>query len=237
MLFQEKEIVSFSWEKLVLTEVSETIYFTQFRIQLFIPEVVCSVETDNSKMFLEKIELTELGNRPVLKYSYLGWNPTRLSMNHSLGLNSSARLDLEDLNKGSVLDCTHRLSLLSKHMGPLNLQSSVVLLCIFVLVLSATLLSLWHCLKGGVFGFRQVGFQGLSCSGYYTEWRNSLFVLASTCSVTLSDTLSGTAEQNDCMDLLIWPYRCRNPTPKYRHLYTSRLSRQALKTYGLILPQ
>lgn len=90
MQFQEKEIVSFSWEKLVLTEVSGKIYFIQFGIQLFVPEAVCSAETDNSKMFLEKIELTdcEIGNRPVLKYSHLGWNPILLYMNHSLGLNS-----------------------------------------------------------------------------------------------------------------------------------------------------
>lgn len=89
MRFQEKEITSFSWEKLVLTEVSGAIYFTQSRIQLFVPEAVCSAETDNSKMFLEKIELTdyEIGNRPVLDYSHLGRNPARLYMNPSLGLN------------------------------------------------------------------------------------------------------------------------------------------------------
>lgn len=64
--------------------------FTQFRIQIFVPEAICSVETDNSKTFLEKIELTdcEIGNRLVLKYSHLGWNPARLYMNHYLGLKS-----------------------------------------------------------------------------------------------------------------------------------------------------
>lgn len=39
-------------------------------MQLFVPEAVRSAKTDNSKMFLEKIELLvyETGNRLVLEY-------------------------------------------------------------------------------------------------------------------------------------------------------------------------
>lgn len=88
MRFQEKEIMSSSWETLVLTKVSGSIYFIQFRMQLFVPEAFRSAETDNSKTFLEKIELTvyEIGYRPVLEYSHLGWNPSRLFLNHSFDL-------------------------------------------------------------------------------------------------------------------------------------------------------
>lgn len=90
MWFEKKEIKYFSWEKLVPTEVSGTIYFTQFRIQLFVPEAIFSAERDNSKMFLEKIQLTdsEIGNRPaLLRLLAFGMNPACLYMNHSLGLN------------------------------------------------------------------------------------------------------------------------------------------------------
>lgn len=148
------------------------------------------------------------------------------------------------LNKGSVLDCTHGLSSLSKHtepQAPMNLQSSVDLLCHFCSCFCCNSLSsvplsqrrsVWF-QTGWVSGLRL-----LNCSGYYTVWRNSLLVLASTYSVTLTDVFSGAGEeQNDCMDLHIWLYGYRNPPPKYRHLCTSRLSRQALKTYGLILTQ
>lgn len=149
-------------------------------------------------------------------------------------------------NKGAVHPLTkfrglHPLSSLSKHTGPQapqNLQSSVSLLChfcscsccnsLFSLPLSQTR-SVW--LQTGWVSGGQV-------AELFTGWRTSLFVLGSTSSLALTDVFSGAVEeQNGCMDLHVWLYGYKNPSSKYWNLCTSWLSRQALKTYGLILTQ
>lgn len=140
------------------------------------------------------------------------------------------------LNKGSMLDCTHRLSSLSHELVVLSCSSLsfLVLLCLQLSFLCVTV-SKEECLISD-----RLGFRGSGCRivlGINTIRRNSLFVLASTSSVTLTEVFSGAVEEQNCMDLHIRWYGYRNPPPKYRHLCTSRLSRQALKTYGLILTQ